>query len=56
MIDALSEAGSWSRAIRDGRIPVTDYAPTPLHYPADQRGEGQVRGEHFNHIGVNTHD
>ncbi len=50
MIDSLSEAGSWERAIRDGRIPVTDYAPTPLHNPADQRGEGgKVRGGGISH-------
>ncbi len=57
MIDTLSEAGSWERAIRGGRIPITDYAPTPIHYPADQRGEGRVRGGfQTTHNGSLPHD
>lgn len=50
MIDTASHAGAWARAIRDGRIPCTEYAP-----PADDRqhGEGKrVRGENNLHGSV----
>ncbi len=57
MIDTRSDPGSWERAIRHSGIPVTEYAPAPLHYPADQRGEGgKVRGFDQFHEGAMQHD
>lgn len=47
MIDTASHAGAWARAIRDGRIPCTEYVPTT---DDRQHGEGErVRGDVQSH-------